>query len=142
METIRVIFLCRGNSCRSQMAEALANGLPRRHFRLEARSAGLTPMPISDKAVRALAELGIDASGQRSKHVKVFGGEFFDYVIPLCGEVDEDCPVLRGGRHVTISLPDPCRPRHVVPGDDEMGPFRRTRDAIRAMLTAWFGPEK
>jgi len=142
VQEIRVLFLCQGNRCRSPLAEALANGLPRRDYRLKASSAGLTPKSINMVIPEVLAEIGLETPGLRSKHVREFLNEYFDYVITLCGGIDEDCPVLRGGRNVSFSLPDPCRPRAGLARGTEHERFRWVRDALRAMLTAWFGPER
>ncbi len=141
MESFRVLFLCRGNRCRSPLAEALANCLPRRDCRLEAFSAGLAPSSVNPLVAEALAEIGLKPPKQKSKHVREYLKEYFDWVISLCGEVDEDCPAMRGGRNLTVSLPDPCRPHGGGPRGDEIERFRRVRDAIRAVLVAWFGPE-
>jgi arsenate reductase len=142
MQEIRILFLCRGNRCRSPLAEALAGGLPRRDCRLVARSAGLTPKSINGLIPEVLAEIGVEPPGLRSKHVREFRDEYFDFVITLCGEIDEDCPVLRGGRNLSFCLPDPCRPKAGPARGTERERFRRVRDALRAMLTAWFGPER
>jgi len=141
MQSIKVLFLCRGNRCRSPLAEGLANGLPRRDCRLRAFSAGLAPRAVNPRMAEVLAEIDVRAPKLTSKHVSKFQGDHFDFVISLCGESDEDCPVKLGGRNFTISLPDPCcRPNGPAVGD-ERERFRRVRDAIRAMLVAWFGPE-
>ena len=124
------------------MAEALANRLPRRDCNIEARSAGLAPVKPDPRGAKALAEIGVDPSGQRSKHVREFSGEHFDYVITLCGEIDESCPVFRGGRYLTFTLPDPCRPGRGPARGDGLERFRHVRDALRAALAAWFGPEE
>jgi arsenate reductase len=142
MQDVRVLFLCRGNRCRSPLAEAMANGLPRRDCRLKAFSAGLAPKSVNPLVAETLTEIGLEARGLKSKHVRKYLHEPFDFVITLCGEVDEDCPVARGGRNLSVSLPDPCRPKHFLAEGDERERFRWVRDAIRAMLVAWFGPEQ
>jgi protein-tyrosine-phosphatase len=104
---VRVLFLCSGNSARSQMAEALTNewsgGV------VEARSAGLRPKPLHPHAVRVMRELyGIDIAGQRSKHLDIFGRRRFDEVISLCDLVREACPELPGHPEaVHWSMADP-----------------------------------
>jgi arsenate reductase len=92
---IRVIFVCTGNSARSQMAEALL----RREGgdRFEVVSAGVDPRGVNPLTIRALAEVGIDISGARSKSVTEYLGESFDYVITVCDRARESCPVFPGG---------------------------------------------
>jgi protein-tyrosine-phosphatase/DNA-binding transcriptional ArsR family regulator len=109
---VRVLFLCTGNSARSQMAEALARA--RSGGAVEAVSAGSHPKPLHPNAVRAMAEAhGLDLAGQVSKHLDVFAGQRFDWVISLCDRVREVCPefpgVEAGGRPEVIhwSLPNP-----------------------------------
>ncbi|XVV09290.1 MarR family transcriptional regulator [Actinoplanes sp. CA-131856] len=102
----RVLFLCTGNSSRSQMAEALL-----RHHTggtVEAYSAGSRPKPVHPHAVTVMAARGIDLSAARAKHLDEFTGERFDYVITLCDRVKEVCPEFPGpGRAVHWSLPEP-----------------------------------
>jgi ArsR family transcriptional regulator, arsenate/arsenite/antimonite-responsive transcriptional repressor / arsenate reductase (thioredoxin) len=103
----RVLFLCSGNSARSQMAEALTN--ERSGGVVEARSAGLRPKPLHPNAVRVMSEVcGIDIAGQRSKHLDVYGGQRFDEVISLCDLVREACPEIPGHPEtVHWSMADP-----------------------------------
>ena len=102
----RVLFLCTGNSARSQMAEALL--LHRSARTVEARSAGSHPKPVHPHAVRAMAERGIDISRYVSKHLDRFAGSGFDRVITLCDKVREVCPDLPGSPPaVHWSIPDP-----------------------------------
>jgi arsenate reductase (thioredoxin) len=91
---VKVLFLCTGNSCRSQMAEGLLRWVG--GSVVEAFSAGTTPQPVNPFAVRALAELGIDISRQRSKSVDIFVGKPFDYLITLCDSAREACPIFPG----------------------------------------------
>lgn len=104
--TARVLFLCTGNSARSQMAEALVAA--RAGGAVEARSAGSHPKPLHPNAVRVMREYGIDLAGKRSKHLDVVVGERFARVITLCDRVREVCPELPG-RPVAAhwSMPDP-----------------------------------
>jgi protein-tyrosine-phosphatase len=101
-----ILFLCTGNSSRSQIAEALL-----RHVsRVSACSAGSNPKPVSPYAVAVLADRGIDISAARSKHLNEFRGRRFDYVITLCDRVREVCPSFPGHpRTVHWSIPDPAR---------------------------------
>jgi protein-tyrosine-phosphatase/DNA-binding transcriptional ArsR family regulator len=102
----RVLFLCSGNSARSQMAEALAGRLSGRT--LGASSAGSHPKPLHPGAVRVMAGRGIDISDRASKHLDAFAGRRFDYVISLCDRVREVCPEFPGGpRTIHWSMPDP-----------------------------------
>jgi protein-tyrosine-phosphatase/DNA-binding transcriptional ArsR family regulator len=110
----RELFLCTGNSARSQMAEALAEQLSRGALR--AVSAGSHPKPLHPNAVRAMRTYGIDLAGRRSKHLSQFTGRRFDYVISLCDRVREVCPEFPGApTAVHWSIPDPGR----EPGTDE-----------------------
>jgi protein-tyrosine-phosphatase/DNA-binding transcriptional ArsR family regulator len=102
----RVLFLCTGNSARSQMAEALAEA--RSGGAVEARSAGSRPKPLHPSAVRVMAARGIDISGRESTHLDTFRARRFDYVISLCDRVREVCPEFPGRPHtVHWSIPDP-----------------------------------
>ena len=118
-----VLFLCTGNSSRSQVAEALAGHLS--DGALVAASAGSHPKPLHPNAVRAMRQHGIDISGQRSKHLSEFAGRGFDYVISLCDRVREVCPEFPGGPElIHWSIPDPAR----EPGTEEetLPAFERT----------------
>ncbi len=102
----RMLFLCTGNSARSQMAEALARA--RSGGRLQAYSAGSSPKPIHPNAVRVMREAGIDLSSQRPKHLRAFAADAFDYVITLCDRVREVCPEFPGHPgYVHWSIADP-----------------------------------
>jgi arsenate reductase len=92
---IRVLFVCTGNSARSQMAEAILRQIGRGAF--ETFSAGTEPRGVNPLTVRALANVGIDASAARSKSVTEFLGQSFDYVITVCDRARESCPVFPGG---------------------------------------------
>src|SRR5436190_16092182 len=88
---LRVLFLCTGNSCRSQMAEGFARQL--RGDRIEPYSAGVEPHGMNPRAVKAMAEAGVDISTQRSKHADELRGVPFDYVVTVCDHANEACPV-------------------------------------------------
>jgi protein-tyrosine-phosphatase/DNA-binding transcriptional ArsR family regulator len=110
----RVLFLCTGNSARSQIAEALCEQLSR--GAVSAASAGSHPKPLHPNAVRVMRARGIDLAGRRSKHLSEFSGRRFDYVISLCDRVREICPEFAGGPElIHWSIPDPAR----EPGSDE-----------------------
>ena len=104
----RVLFLCTGNSARSQMAQALVEHLT--DGAIEASSAGSNPKPLHPNAVRAMREHGIEIAGRRSKHLSAFADRRFDYVISLCDRVREVCPEFPGQPDVIHwSIPDPAR---------------------------------
>ena len=123
----RVLFLCTGNSARSQMAQALAAQLS--DGAVTAASAGSHPKPLHPNAVRVMRQRGIDISGHRSKHLSEYAGQRFDYVISLCDRVREVCPEFPGGPEVIHwSIPDPGR----EPGNDErtLLAFERTASEL------------
>jgi ArsR family transcriptional regulator, arsenate/arsenite/antimonite-responsive transcriptional repressor / arsenate reductase (thioredoxin) len=107
VETPRVLFLCTGNSARSQMAEALVRA--RSGGQVEAHSAGSRPKPLHPNAVRVMhEEFGIDLAGHQSKHLGIFAEERFDWVISLCDRVREVCPEFPGEpESIHWSIPDP-----------------------------------
>jgi protein-tyrosine-phosphatase len=100
-----VLFLCTGNSARSQMAEALLRELS--GDAAEAASAGSDPKPLHPQAVRAMRGRGLDIAGRPTKHLGAFAGERFDYVVTLCDRVREVCPEFPGAALVHWSIPDP-----------------------------------
>jgi ArsR family transcriptional regulator, arsenate/arsenite/antimonite-responsive transcriptional repressor / arsenate reductase (thioredoxin) len=100
-----VLFLCTGNSARSQMAEALCEQLS--GGAVHAQSAGSHPKPLHAEAVRVMSKRGIDISDQRSKHLDEFEGRHFDYVISLCDRVREVCPEFEGAEPIHWSVPEP-----------------------------------
>ena len=128
----QVLFLCTGNSCRSQMAEGLVN-----HYLVDewrAYSAGTVPSGYVHRlAVQAMSELGIDISRQRSKSADAFRGQEFDTVVTVCDDAAENCPSWLGsGRKVHIGFEDPAK----ATGSEEerLAVFRRVRDEIRQEL--------
>jgi len=127
----RVLFLCTGNSARSQIAEALVEQLG--GGVVEARSAGSHPKPLHPNAVRALSERGIDIAVRRSKHLDRFVGRRFDYVVSLCDRVREVCPEFPGHPDlIHWSIPDPARE-----GDDDeqtYPAFERTADELATRI--------
>ena len=90
----RVLFLCTGNSCRSQMAEGFLRSLAGDPF--EVASAGTEPVPVNPGAIEAMSEVGIDLSNHESKAVKAFLGQHFAYVITVCDRASERCPIFPG----------------------------------------------
>ncbi len=105
MKKKRVLFICTHNSARSQMAEGFLNTL----FgdRYEAHSAGITPTKINPYAVKAMAEIGIDLSKNRSKSIEEFRGENFNYVVTVCDNARETCPFFPGEKIIHKSFEDP-----------------------------------
>jgi arsenate reductase (thioredoxin) len=131
MNRRRVLFLCTHNSARSQMAEALLRHLAGDHF--EAYSAGTEATHVRPLAVRAMAELGIDISGQQSKTLNRYLGEPFDAVITVCDQANEACPVFFGARErLHWSFPDPSRATGSE--DEQLAVYRSVRDAIRERI--------
>ena len=123
----RVLFLCTGNSCRSQMAEGFLRELGGAAF--DVASAGVDPTRINPLAVRVMAEAAIDISEQYSKSVDEMTGQDFDYVITVCDRAREACPVFpRAARSLHWSFDDPAE----APGaeEDRLIVFRRVRDEI------------
>lgn len=127
-----VLILCTGNSCRSQMAEALINHDLGDAW--SAVSAGTEPAGyVQPLAVRALAELGIDIGEARSKSVEEFWDASFDLVVTVCDDAAENCPVwLRQGEVIHIGFPDPAKARGSLA--EQMVVFRQVRDDIRQRL--------
>lgn len=128
----RVLILCTGNSCRSQMAEALWNHLGRGEW--DARSAGSKPAGyVHPLAVTAMAELDIDLSRHESKSLEPFLDQSFDLVVTVCDNAHEACPAFPGARQ-TLHWPFD-DPAHASGSDDEkLAVFRTVRDQIRARI--------
>ena len=126
---IRVLFICTHNSARSQIAEALLGREPG----FEARSAGTEARRVNPLAIRALAEVGIDWSGARSKVLTEFLDQPFDYVITVCDNAREACPVFPGARRTLHwGLDDPSGVQGT--DDEKLDAFRRTRGEVEARL--------
>jgi len=105
-DKIKVLFLCTGNSCRSQIAEGWAGHL--KSDVLEAFSAGVSPGPVNQTAIAIMAEVGVDISNQTSKHVDDLMGIDFDYVVTVCDNAGEHCPVFpRKTKHFHKAFEDP-----------------------------------
>jgi arsenate reductase len=135
MEKHKVMFLCTGNSCRSQMAEGWAHAL--KSDAIDAYSAGVDPHGMNPRAIAAMAEAGVDISGQRSKHVDELAGVAFDYVVTVCGHANETCPIFPGQTKVVhVGFDDPPKLAAGAKTDDEAMPhYQRVRDEIRAWVT-------
>jgi len=134
----RVLILCTGNSARSQMAEGLL-----RHDagdRFEVFSAGVHPSRVRPEAIAVMRELGIDISGHRSKHVEEFTGQTFDFVLTVCDNAKESCPIFPGAtRMIHHSFVDPAECNGAE--EERLALFRRVRDQIREYLRT-FPPAK
>lgn len=138
-EKKRVLILCTGNSARSQMAEGLL-----RHDagdRFEVASAGVSPHHVRPEAMEAMRDVGIDISTHRSKSVDEFSGKEFDYVITVCDNANEQCPVFPGStKRIHWSFDDPA----AAEGDKDTkrAVFRRVRDEIRYRLRLFVAAAK
>jgi arsenate reductase (thioredoxin) len=128
----KVLFLCTGNSCRSQMAEGWA-----RHLRgddLEAWSAGIETHGLNPHTVKVMAEAGVDISAHRSKTTEEVKDIPFDFVVTVCGHANETCPAWLGGKatvlHAGFDDP-PALARTARSEDDALDHYRRVRDEIR-----------
>lgn len=128
---ITILFLCTGNSCRSQMAEGWANHLKSDEF--EAFSAGIEKHGLNPLAVEVMAEAGVDISKQRSKTTDELPVSEFDWVITLCGHADETCPHYYG-RKIHVGFDDPPRLAESMPANDKRPAYRRVRDEIRRFV--------
>ncbi|HEX8139510.1 MAG TPA: arsenate reductase ArsC [Pyrinomonadaceae bacterium] len=128
----RVLILCTGNSARSQMAEGILRHDAGPAF--EVFSAGTNPGRVRPEAIEAMREIGIDISGHRSKSVDEFTGQDFDYVITVCDNAAENCPVFPGKtERIHQSFEDP-PPPSVGDKESRMVIFRRVRDEIREWM--------
>lgn len=132
----RVLILCTGNSARSQMAEGLLRHDAGERFEVE--SAGTKPSFVRPEAIAVLRELGIDISHHRSKHVDEFAGQDFDYVITVCDNARESCPVYFGkAQKLHRDFEDPAA---LVGSEEErLAAFRRVRDELRTYLRKFSG---
>lgn len=133
-ERKRVLILCTGNSARSQMAEGLLRDLAGDRF--EVASAGVAPTHVRPEAVTVMREIGVDISRHHSKSVDEFAGQQFDYVITVCDNANEQCPVFPGKtERIHWSFDDPA----AAEGDEHarLAVFRRVRDEILNQLRAF-----
>jgi len=130
----KVLFLCTGNSARSQMAEGLLRHLRNNEF--EVCSAGVEPKGVHPKAVQTMQEIGIDISGQKSKHIDELPDREFDHIITLCDHAAQNCPVFLGkGLRLHHSFSDPAA---AVGSDHEvLEAFRKVRDEIKEFVLSF-----
>jgi len=134
MQKLRILFLCTGNSCRSQMAEGWVRHL--KADRVEAFSAGIEKHGMNPHALRVMAEAGVDISRQFSKTPADLGVVEFDYVVTVCGHADEHCPAFPAKtRVVHVGFEDPPMPTKDLPdGEEKLAVYRRVRDEIRSFV--------
>lgn len=136
MARLKVLFLCTGNSCRSQMTEGWARRL--KGDAIEAYSAGVEPHGMNPRAMSVMAEAGAPISDQRSKHVDELKDVPFDYVVTLCDHAHETCPLFPGRTKVVhAGFDDPPRlARDAKSEEDALAHYRRVRDEIRSFVEA------
>jgi arsenate reductase (thioredoxin) len=131
---MKVLFLCTGNSCRSQMAEGWA-----RHLRgdvIEPYSAGIEKHGMNPHAVKVMAEAGVDLSKHHSKTLEDMGSVPFDFVVTVCGHANEHCPIFPGkAKVVHVGFEDPPKlTRWMADGEEKLAVYRRVRDEIRRFV--------
>ena len=134
----RVLILCTGNSARSQMAEGLLRHDAGDEFEVE--SAGTKPSIVRPEAIAVMKEVGVDISGHRSKSVDEFSDQSFDYVLTVCDNANESCPIYPGHtKRLHHSFEDPA----AVTGSEEqrLASFRKVRDQLRSYLRRFPTPE-
>lgn len=133
-DKLKVLFLCTGNSCRSQMAEGWARAL--KGDVIEPHSAGIEAHGLNPHAVAVMKEAGVDISGQRSKHLDDLRVPPFDVVVTVCGHADESCPTFPGAtRVVHVPFDDPPKLAREAKSEEEaLGHYRRVRDEIRTFV--------
>ena len=131
---IRILFLCTGNSCRSQMAEGWTRAL--KAAQIEAFSAGIETHGLNPRAVKVMAEAGVDISTHRSKTVADLQTKDFDYVVTVCDHAHESCPLfLVKTKVVHVGFEDPPRLAKDAPTEEEaLAHYRRVRDEIKAFV--------
>lgn len=128
-----VLILCTGNSCRSQMAEGIL-----RHYgsdKFEVLSAGTKPSVVNKTAIKVMQEIGIDISNHRSKHIDEFLGQKIDFIISVCDNAKESCPIFPGGTtRLHWPFPDPPHDKEIT--EPVLNEFRKVRDLILARFKA------
>ncbi|MBN1888903.1 MAG: arsenate reductase ArsC [Thermoflexales bacterium] len=140
MQKTRVLFLCTGNSARSQMAEAFL-----RHYggdRFEAYSAGLEPQGVHPYTIQVMSELGLDLSGQAAKHVRQYMGQMhFGYLVTVCSNAEAQCPTTFPGvgQRLHWSFDDPAAVQGS--GEEKLLKFRQVRDQIEQRIKTWLAEQ-
>jgi arsenate reductase len=134
MNKLKILFLCTGNSCRSQMAEGWARAL--KGDAIEPYSAGTEPHGMNPLAVRVMADAGVDIRGHRSKHVDELKDVPLDYVVTVCDSANEACPVFPGRvKRLHVSFDDPPKlARSARTEEEALAHYRRVRDEIEAFV--------
>ena len=140
MNKQRILFLCTGNSARSQMAEAFVRKYANDRF--EAHSAGLEPKGLNPLTIKVMDEIGIDVSAQTSKGVEIYLGKtLFQYLITVCDDADKNCPTVWPGvnKRMHWSFQDPA----AVEGseDEKLAKFREIRDLIENKIKVWLAEQ-
>lgn len=133
-DRMKILFLCTGNSCRSQMAEGWARAL--KGEVLDAFSAGIETHGLNPNAVKVMAEAGVDISTQRSQHLDEFADVRFEHVVTVCSHADQRCPRFPGdARVVHVGFDDPPQlAKDAATEEEALGHYRRVRDEIRAFI--------
>ncbi len=139
-EKIRVLFLCTGNSARSQMAEAFLSQIGGDRF--EVHSAGLDPSVVNPFTIQVLDEVGIDWSKSRAKGLTEYLGKVnFGYLITVCSRAEERCPIFPGmGQRLHWPFDDPAAVEG--PEEEKLAVFRRVRDEIKIQVNTWYHDQK
>jgi arsenate reductase len=134
MRKLKILFLCTGNSCRSQMAEGWAHAL--KSDVIEAYSAGIETHGLNPNAVKVMAEAGVDISHHKSENVANLLHIPFDYVITVCGHANEHCPLFPGkAKVIHVGFDDPPKLAAQVTGEEEkLNCYRRVRDEIKTFI--------
>jgi arsenate reductase len=134
----KVLFICTHNAARSQMAEGLMRALY--DDRYEAYSAGTEPTRVHPCAITAMQDVEIDISPYRSKGLEEFDGQQFDYVVTLCADAQEACPIFMGGEtYLHRAFDDPAQVKEVGSKTDGCSPFKAVRDQLKAWIESTFG---
>jgi arsenate reductase len=139
MKKAKVLFLCTGNSARSQMAEAFLRKYAGDEY--EAYSAGIRPIGIARYTIRVMEEVGISLEGHGSKHVDDFIGKIdFDYLITVCANAEKECPVFPAAvKRIHWDLEDPVA--HIGPEEEKLQKFRDVRDQIDELIKDWLSQQ-
>ena len=136
MDKQRVLFLCTGNSCRSQMAEAFLQKYGGEHF--EVHSAGLEPKTINAYTYQVMNEIGFDLAGHKAKGIETFLGKvLFQYLITVCDDAEKNCPTVWPGVNTRLhwSFEDPAK--FEGSPEEKLAKFRQVRDQIQAKIQTW-----
>lgn len=134
-EKLKILFLCTGNSCRSQMAEGWTKYL--QGDVIESYSAGIESHGLNPNAAKVMAEAGVDISNNRSKHLDQLKGVQFDWVITVCDDANESCPVFPGNiKRFHISFDDPPKlAKNAKTEEEALDHYRRVRDDIKRFVS-------